>query len=249
MRVRRRGFVCRLGALALAAATRGAVGQTHLEAIPLVRAFSSLRPGAPAGGWEPVRITEHKTPTAYRLVDDHGTVVLHARAESAASALSYATDFDLAAAPNLEWRWKIDRLLANANNAVASREDAAARIILAFDGNTARLPLVDRAVAAVAQRMSGNPMPYATLMYVRATRGAVGTVIQGPLSARVRMIVAASGAEGVGQWEVLRRNARTDFIRAFGEEPGRLTAVAVMTDTDNTGDTAEAWYGDIRFVP
>jgi len=28
-----------------------------------------------------------------------------------------------------------------------------------------------------------------------------------------------------------------------------LTAVGVMTDTDNTNSHAEAWYGDIRFGP
>jgi hypothetical protein len=38
-------------------------------------------------------------------------------------------------------------------------------------------------------------------------------------------------------------------VRPFGEEPGRLLAVGVLTDTDNTGGHAEAWYGDIRFVP
>jgi Protein of unknown function (DUF3047) len=63
------------------------------------------------------------------------------------------------------------------------------------------------------------------------------------------MIVASSAAAGVGKWQVLSRNALEDFRRAFGEEPGMLTDVGVLTDTDNTGGTADAWYGDIRFNP
>jgi len=47
----------------------------------------------------------------------------------------------------------------------------------------------------------------------------------------------------------MSRNVHDDFVRAFGEEPGMLTAVGVMTDTDNADGYAEAWYGDIRFEP
>jgi hypothetical protein len=39
-----------------------------------------------------------------------------------------------------------------------------------------------------------------------------------------------------------------DYRRIFGEEPGAVDAVAIMTDTDNTGASATAWYGDIRFA-
>jgi hypothetical protein len=58
--------------------------------------------------------------------------------------------------------------------------------------------------------------------------------------------VAASGPEGLGQWRHFTRNIVEDYERAFGEKPGRLIGVGVLTDTDNTGETVEAWYGDIR---
>jgi hypothetical protein len=61
------------------------------------------------------------------------------------------------------------------------------------------------------------------------------------------MVVASSGASGVGAWQTLSRNVVEDYKRAFGEEPGKLTGVAVLTDTDNTGEKTESWYGDIQF--
>jgi hypothetical protein len=77
----------------------------------------------------------------------------------------------------------------------------------------------------------------------------VGTVIEHPYTRRVRMLVVASGPGGVGKWQSLSRNVLDDFRRAFGEEPGDLTGVGVLTDTDNTGGSVEAWYGDIRLRP
>ncbi len=61
------------------------------------------------------------------------------------------------------------------------------------------------------------------------------------------MIVAESGRERLGSWQEVTRNVLEDYRRAFGEEPGPIIAVGIMTDTDNTGDNAHAWYGDIEF--
>ncbi len=223
-------------------------GQVRLESAPLVAPFSTAVPGPLPPGWEPVRITASKKPTQYQLVDDAGTVVLHARAEAAASGVGYHVHFDLASAPIVEWRWKVSHLIDNADNAIASREDSPARIVLEFEGDRSRLALRDRAFFALADTIAGRDVPYATLIYVWANRAPVGAVIPNPNTGRVRMIVAASGPGGVGAWQTVRRNAVDDFRRAFGEEPGKLIAVGLMTDTDNTGATVDAWYGDIRFL-
>ncbi len=235
--------------LAAAYAVSPTAHAQRIESAPLVAPFSAAAPGALPPGWEPVPITASKKPTQYQLVDDAGTVVLHAHAEAAASGAGYHVRFDLASAPVIEWRWKISHLIDGADNAIASREDSPARIVLEFEGDRSRLSLRDRAFFALADGIAGRDVPYATLIYVWATRGPVGTVIPNPNTGRVRMIVAASGPAGVGAWQTVRRNAVDDFRRAFGEQPGRLVAVGVMTDTDNTGASVDAWYGDIRFLP
>ena len=87
-------------------------------------------------------------------------------------------------------------------------------------------------------------------MYIWANHAPVGTVVANPHTRRVQMIVASSGATAVGTWQIAHaRRPRDDFRRAFGEEPGALLAVGVLTDTDNTGGHVDAWYGDIRFAP
>jgi hypothetical protein len=224
--------------------------QTHMEAAPLPAPFSAGKPGAaPPRDWEPVKLSDKKRPTQYTLVDDAGVVVLHAHAVGAASGLAQFAVFDIRGAPVVEWRWKVGSLIEGADNHVGAKEDSPVRLMFAFAGDKSKLPLVDRAVFYLAEKLSGRELPYALLQYVWANSIPVGTVVDNPYTRRVRMLVVASGPAGVGKWQTLTRNLHDDFRHAFREEPGLLTGVGVLTDTDNTGGSVEAWYGDIRFLP
>jgi hypothetical protein len=198
-------------------------------------------------GWEALKINEKKKPTAYRLLQEEGRPVLHARAEASASGLQRPAAFSVAERPIASWSWKVSRLVAGADNSKARYEDSPARIVLAFDGDAKKLPRVDQAVLYVSRRLSGQDLPYATLMYIWSNKAPVGTVIENPNSRRIQMVVASSGPAGVGAWQKLSRDVLADYRRAFKEEPGKLLAYGVMSDTDNTGETVEAWYGEIDF--
>jgi len=235
-----------VGSLTAVAAT-AALAQS-MSAAPLVTPFSAAKPGAalPAG-WLPVKINDTKKPTVYDFVDDEGTVVLHAAADGAASLVGYKTNFDINAAPVMGWRWKISRLIGAADNTVASKEDAPVRLVLEFDGDKSKLSLSDRSALASGKFLSGRDLPYATLMYIWSNKEPVSKIVPNPRTTRVQMVVASSGAGGVGAWQTLSRNVVDDFRKAFGEPPGKLLGVAILTDTDNTGESVEGWYGDISF--
>jgi DUF3047 family protein len=225
-----------------------AAGPTYMEAAPMPAPFSSGQPGFPfPRGWEAVKLSDRKRPTAYSLTQDGDNVVLHAHADAAASGLAQFTRFDIRSAPIVEWRWKVSALVEGADNRIAAKEDSPARLIFAFDGNKASLPLLERSVFYIAEKLSGRELPYALLQYVWAREIPVGTILEHPYTRRVRLLVVASGSGGVGRWHSMSRNLHDDFRRAFHEEPGLLTGVGVLTDTDNTGGSVEAWYGDIQF--
>jgi len=219
-----------------------------MTSAPLVTPFSQAKPGtALPQGWLPIKINDQKKPTLYEFVEEQGAVVLHASADSAASLVGYKTSFDLTAAPMMSWRWKISRLIPGADNTVSSKEDSPVRIVLEFDGDKSKLSLSDRSTIATGKILSGRELPYATLMYIWSNKEPIGKVVPNPRTNRVQMIVASSGGAGVGAWQTLSRNAVDDYRKAFNEEPGRLTGIAVLTDTDNTGESVEGWYGDIVF--
>lgn len=233
----------------LSASATVSAQQARARAAPLVPPFSEGRPGADLPrGWQPLLLGSSKQPTSYRLVEDEGTVVLRARAEGAASGLIVDVKFDIGGASYVQFRWKIGGLIDGADNRVASKEDSPVRIVLGFAGDKSKFTFGQKASALLAKSATGRDFPYAQLIYVWSNSLPVGTVVPNPHTKRVQMIVAASGNAGVGKWQTITRNLREDFVRAFGEEPGQLSEVGVMTDTDNTGATADGWYGDIRFL-
>lgn len=97
--------------------------------------------------------------------------------------------------------------------------------------------------------LTGEPLPYASLMYVWCSTRQIGEIITNPRTDRIRKLVVESGTANLGKWLDYERDVRADFIRAFGEEPGALIGMALMTDTDNTQSKATAWYGPISFRP
>jgi hypothetical protein len=98
----------------------------------------------------------------------------------------------------------------------------------------------------LARTLSGEAPPYATLVYVWDAKAPVGSVIVHPRSDRVRKIVVESGTTSLRQWRSYRRSLADDFRLAFGEAPGPLQAVAVMTDADNTRSRLTTRYRDIE---
>jgi hypothetical protein len=241
---RARGPIAPFAAALLLAACVHQAGAGGISITPFSRAAAGAPFPAP---WVPVKINDRKIPTQYTLVDDAGTVVLQAQSDLAASMLGHAVNASVADTPWLHWRWKVAAPIPGADPAVAQKEDAPARVVLEFDGDRSKLPFSDRAVNQVSQNLSGRPLPYATLMYIFSPKLPVGTVLPNPHTRRIQMIVVDNGG-GVGTWQTFTRNVRDDYKRAFNDEPQKLLSLGVLTDTDNTGEHAKAWYGDFSLT-
>ena len=94
----------------------------------------------------------------------------------------------------------------------------------------------------------GEPPPFATLMYVWGNQRPAGTVIVNSRTDRIRKLVLESGPARLGRWLDYERDIRADYEKAFGEAPGALVGIAIMTDTDNTRQETRAWYGPVTLL-
>jgi len=224
-------------------------GPAFAQSAPEIPRFSTGQAGAPPAGWEHIPLSHAKKPTEYSAVVDEGVVVLKANSRSSASLMGIRVDFDPRAFPLLSWRWKVNQGIPGAETPNRAREDAPARLMISFSGDTRKLGALDRAAAAVAESISGQPLPYAELMYIWGGKVAVDSITTSSLTSRIRMLAVAVDEQGIGRWQTYTRNLVEDYRRAFGEEPGRITAIQLLTDTDNTGSIAEALYGDISVAP
>ena len=218
------------------------------ERIEIAR-FSRREPGDPIPDfWESYVIRPSKPRTDYRLVSVEGAVCLQADADQSASGKVRRIRIEPQAYPVLEWRWRVGNLSPGADKRVASRDDSPARLIVSFHGDAERLDFENRMQFRLARAISGQLLPYATLMYVWSNDLPVGTVVINPHTDRVRSIVVDSGKGGVGEWRTYKRNVLEDYRKAFGEEPWDIVAVGLMTDADNTRQRARSFYGDITFL-
>ncbi len=198
-------------------------------------------------GWEHVALPG-KTRVQFVPIHDDGRAALEATAVSAASVVRKRVRIEPQDLGRLRFSWKVPQLIEAADLATREADDAPVRVILAFDGDRSRMSAKDAMLSELMRTLTGEEMPYATLMYVWCNKRAPGTVVRSPRTDRVRKLVLESGPERLRRWLDYERDVRADFEKAFGEPPGALIGIALMTDSDNTRSTASALYGPVRHV-
>jgi Protein of unknown function (DUF3047) len=188
-----------------------------------------------------------KTATIYSFSQQDGRRALTAKAGTSASMMR--RDMNIAATDltDLSFSWRVPQLIENADLAERDLDDSPVRIVLTFEGDKSKFSAKNAMLSELAQVMTGEPLPYATLMYVWCNKRPSDSVVINPRTDRIRSVVVESGKKNLRQWLDYKRNVRNDFKKAYGEAPGKLLSVAIMTDSDNTKTQAAAAYGDVRF--
>lgn len=149
--------------------------------------------------------------------------------------------------PWLQWRWKIAHLLEKGDVHSQQGDDYPARLYITFAYDPTRLSIFQKLKYEAVKLLYGDYPPLAAINYIWDGRTPAGTIVPNAYTDRVRMIVVESGSARLNQWVTETRNLYEDYRQAFGEEPPPISGVAIMTDTDNTGESATAHYGDIVF--
>ena len=175
-------------------------------------------------GW---KNKEFKGQTIYKIVELDGASVLEADSNKAASGLYFEKKIDLEKTPYLNWRWRVDEALSNSNELSKTGDDFAARVYVVVSGglifwNTRAINYV---WASGQVKSSAWPNPFA--------------------GDHAMMVAVRSGNDKTKTWYKEKRNILEDFKNLTGKDIRNVDAVAIMSDTDNAGGHAIAYYGDI----
>ncbi|MGH7254391.1 MAG: DUF3047 domain-containing protein [Nitrospirales bacterium] len=234
--------------LTLCLGTAG-VAASPTNAVLHVGNFSQGEPGKDfPQGWKPLTFKKIEIHTDYRLVEDQGRIVVKATSNASSSGLTREIKIDPKKYPIVQWSWKVEQLPQHGDVTKKSGDDYAARLYITFEYDPNLVGLLDKAKYEAVRLLYGQYPPFGAINYIWESKTPQGTIVPNPYTSQVKMIVLETGTVRLNEWVEEKRNIYEDFKRAFGgQEPPIISGVAIMTDTDNTGEKAIAYYGDIFF--
>ena len=167
--------------------------------------------------------------TTYEVISIDNQPAIKASAEQSASGLVRKMKIDLTKTPYMNWSWKVDNVLKDVDETVKSGDDYAARVYVVISGGM--FFWRTRAIS-----------------YAWASQQPKDSIWPNAFTDRAVMVAVESGAEKTGQWVTAKRNILEDIKMLLGIDKSSIDAVAIMTDTDNSKQSATAYYGNIYFT-
>jgi hypothetical protein len=185
--------------------------------------FARARVGEPPPDW---RLRKDSGHGVYAVREEGGRRVLHAHAREVGVQLGKPFEWDLAAYPVLRWSWRPIEFPRGADERDPKRNDSALAVYLIVPHSQIKGPKA--------------------VKYVWSERVPAGTRLasNGDLT---QVFVLRTGAKADGGWVEERVNARDHFLQAFeAKEVPRPAGIAVLTDADDTGSSAQGQYAAFR---
>lgn len=198
--------------------------------------------------WKPLVFPKIEKQTKYDIVKDGSNSFLRARTDSSASGLIYRKRFSIKEHPIVQWRWKIDRVFKKGDATAKKGDDYPVRIYIIFEYDPAKAGFTTRAKYGLAKKLYGEYPPHSSLNYIWANRQHDTKVIVSPYTSLSRMIPLRSGAGEAGKWMTESVDVLKDYKAAFGKEPPDKASLAIMSDSDNTGEKAQAHVDFIQVL-
>ena len=178
-----------------------------------------------------------------------GRHVLRLRTEKSYGTASHVLPTGTVAT-TLQWKWRVDQGVQNADLRTKAGDDAAVKVCAMFDLPLETLGFMERNLMRLARSASGENLPSATLCYVWDRFMPVGTRLPNAYTGRLRWMVLDSG-DAPGQWRTHQRDLAADFLALFGDDSRTvppLLAIVVGADSDNTAGSSTAYVDDLTLV-
>ncbi|RAU19256.1 hypothetical protein DN062_03035 [Nitrincola tibetensis] len=174
-------------------------------------------------GWKTEKFSGQ---THYQIVTAGDQKVLAAHTQHAASGLGWEGEINLSETPWLHWCWRVSNTYSSIDERSKAGDDYPARVYAV--ARTGRLPWQVQA-----------------LNYVWASEQPKGADWPNAFTSRAHLLALQSGNTKLNQWVAESRHLTQDFQRYFDNPNPRVIALALMSDSDNAGGEAKAWYSDL----
>ena len=168
----------------------------------------------------------------YTIQEEAAERYLNAKSHDQTNFIIKKVSVDLVEYPYLNWSWRIHQLPESGDESVKSYCDVAASMAVVLNKSRILPKSIKYSWSATLPKDHFTQSPFATW------------------PARCDIHVVASGEEDLGVWRHEKVNVLEDYKRFYNKEKvksKKIHAFVVMTDSDNTGSSAEADYNNIYF--
>ncbi|MBP1735437.1 MAG: hypothetical protein H6Q53_1724 [Deltaproteobacteria bacterium] len=196
--------------------------------------------------WRPLyfpKISRHST---YMVVNNGSESFLKAESNASASALVYKEDFNVYDYPQARWGWKVNSVYQNTAPEKKSGDDYPIRVYIIFKYDPDAAQALDKIKYGMAKKIYGEYPPHSTLTYVWANKEEQKTIITSPYTNKAKLITLKKGNGKTGMWQNEEVNVLQDYKKAFGTDPPAVANIAIMNDSDNTGQRSVSYIDFIE---
>ncbi len=202
--------------------------------------FSSL------DNWRQLFFPKIKKHSAYTVEREGGQPYLRAESNASASAIVFKESFSVYDYPKVRWRWKVMNLYAKGDPRTKQGDDYPIRIYVMFEYDPGKAGVFERLKYGMAKKLYGEYPPQCTLGYVWSSKDDPQTVITSPYTDKAVMILLEKGPAKVGAWQDEEVNIPDDYQKAFGSRPPARARIAIMNDSDDTGESSVSYVADLE---
>lgn len=196
--------------------------------------------------WKPLHFPKIKKHTLYTIEPNGDERYLKTVSDASASGLIYKNEFNVYEFPNIRWRWRVENIYKKADIRTKEGDDYPIRIYIAFKYDPEKASLSEKIKYNAAKLLYGEYPPYSSLNYVWSSKEDTERMIVSPYTERSKMILLQKGSANAGKWKVENVNIINDYKSAFGKDPPAAATIAIMNDSDNTGEKAISYLDYIE---
>jgi len=191
--------------------------------------------------WKPLYFPKIKQHSTYTIVKDGPDSFLKAESNASASGIIFKKEFKVYEYPKVRWRWKVSNVYAKGDEKSKAGDDYPIRIYIIFKYDPEAASFGQRLKYGIAKTIYGEYPPHSSLNYIWANKKHAERIITNAYVDEAKMVLLEAGGEKAGRWIEEEIDILEDYQKAFGTKPPAIASIAIMNDSDNTGERSESF--------
>jgi hypothetical protein len=196
--------------------------------------------------WRPYYFSKTTRHSLYTIEREGDHRYLRAESNASASAIVYQDAFSVYDYPEISWRWKVSNVYRQGNVSNKAGDDCPIRVYVLFEYDPNTAGTFEKIKYGLMKKIYGEYPPQSSLNYVWANKTNDRSIVSSPYTERSKMVLLRKGSNDVGTWQEEHINIVDDYQKAFGRKPPSRAKIAIMNDSDNTGEHSVSYVADIE---